>query len=83
MPTSNFQPIRFCDTDWSYKFAYLMPKSADPDQLASSLFAKAGHIWVCLFVLWFYCPVNPMGSCRVWSVYLTTRLLGRLRPLSV
>ena len=23
-----------------------------------------------------------MGSCRAWSVYLTTRLLGRLSPLS-
>ena len=37
---------------------------------------------VCLFVLRFYGPVNPMGSCQVWSVYLTTRLLGRLSPLS-
>ena len=35
-----------------------------------------------LFVLRFYSPVNPMGSCRAWSVYLTTRLLGRLSPLS-
>ena len=31
----------------------------------------------------FYGPVNPMGSCRARSVYLTTRLLGRLSPLSV
>ena len=30
---------------------------------------------VCLFVLRFYSPVNPMGSCRARSVYLTTRLL--------
>ena len=37
---------------------------------------------VCLFVLRFYCPVNPMGSCRARSIYLTTLLLGRLRPLS-
>ena len=37
---------------------------------------------VCLFVLGFYGPVNPMGSYRAWSVYLTTRLLGRLSPLS-
>ena len=37
---------------------------------------------VCLFVLKFYGPVNPMGSCRARSVYLTTRLLGRLSPLS-
>ena len=36
-----------------------------------------------LFVLrFFYGPVNPMGSCRARSVYLTTRLLGRLSPLS-
>ena len=27
-----------------------------------------------LFVLRFYGPVNPMGSCRARSVYLTTRL---------
>ena len=37
---------------------------------------------VCLFVLRFYGPVNPMGSCRARSVYLTTRLLGRLSTLS-
>ena len=35
-----------------------------------------------LFELRFYGPVNPMGSCRARSVYLTTRLLGRLSPLS-
>ena len=35
-----------------------------------------------LFVLRFYGPVNPMGSCRVRSVYLTTPLLGRLSPLN-
>ena len=38
--------------------------------------------YVCLFVLRFYNPVNPMGSCRARSVYLTTHLLGRLSPLS-
>ena len=37
---------------------------------------------MCLFVLRFYGPVNSMGSCRARSVYLTTRLLGRLSPLS-
>ena len=36
---------------------------------------------ICLFVLRFYGPVNPMGSCRA-SIYLTTHLLGRLSPLS-
>ena len=35
-----------------------------------------------LFVLRFYGSVNPMGSCRARSVYLTTRLLGRLSSLS-
>ena len=41
-----------------------------------------GKAWVCLFVLRFYGPISPMGSCRARSVYLTTRLLGRLSPLS-
>ena len=35
-----------------------------------------------LFVLRFYGPVNPTGSCRARSVYLTTRLLGKLSSLS-
>ena len=35
-----------------------------------------------LFVLRFYGPINPMGSCQARSIYLTTRLLGRLSPLS-
>ena len=35
-----------------------------------------------LFVLRFYGPVNPMGSCWAQWVYLTTCLLGRLSPLS-
>ena len=36
-----------------------------------------------IFVLRFYGPVNPMGSCRARSVYLTKRLLGRLSPPAV
>ena len=32
-----------------------------------------------LFVLRFYGPVNPMGSCRARSVYLATLLLNRLK----
>ena len=32
-------------------------------------------------MLRFYGPVNPMGPCGVWSVYLTTHLLGMLSPL--
>ena len=37
---------------------------------------------VSLFVLRFYSPLNPMGSCRAQSVYRTTLYLGRLSPLS-
>ena len=39
-------------------------------------------LYLFVFVLKFYGPVNPMGSCRARSVYLTTHLLGRLSPLS-
>ena len=35
--------------------------------------------FVCVEVLR---PSQPNGSCRARSVYLTTRLLGRLSPLS-
>ena len=45
-------------------------------------FALGACPGVSLFVLMFYGPVNPMGLCRARSVYLTTRLLGRLSPLS-
>ena len=43
---------------------------------------KVHFLTLLLFVLRFYGPVNPMGSCQARSVYLTTRLLGRLCPLS-
>ena len=43
---------------------------------------RANSYCLCLFVLRFYGPVNPMGSCRARSVYLTTRLLGMLSSLS-
>ena len=34
-----------------------------------------GGYYACgAFILFvFYGPVNPMGSCRAWSVYLTTQ----------
>ena len=46
MPTSNFQPVRLLNLDCYYKFAYLIANSADPDQFASLLFARAGYIRV-------------------------------------
>ena len=50
----------------------------------SSYFSSDSFSSSCLllFVLRFYGPVNPMGSSRARSVYLTTSLLGRLSPLS-
>ena len=47
-------------------------------EISSKIFV----ISICLFVLRFYGPVSPMGSCQARSVYLTTGLLGRLSPLS-
>ena len=55
-----------------------------PDVLSVSISYTPADALTCLlilFVLRFYGPVNPMGSCRAWSVYLTS-LLGRLSPLS-
>ena len=31
----------------------------------------------------FYHPVNPLGSCWAWPVYLTTLFLGRLSPMQL
>ena len=67
-----------------------MTNCLDPDEMAS---CKLSHLdlhcigtclytYADLFVLRFYSSVNPMGSCQARSVYLTTRLLGRLNPLS-
>ena len=36
---------------------------------------------VILFVMRFYGPVNQMGPCWAWSVYLTTLSLGKLHSL--
>ena len=50
--------------------------------LSSAQISVKEEFLICLFLLRFYGPVNPVGSCREWSVYLTTLLLGRLSPLS-
>ena len=59
-----------------------------PRKLDTSAVFMAQKTWYVncfhgLFVLRFYGPVNPIGLCRARSGYLTTRLLGRLSPLSV
>ena len=56
------------------KSAYIQPDQGTP------------HIFLVtdpyLFVLRFYGPVNPMGSCRARSVRVNTPLLDKLSPLS-
>ena len=68
-----------------------MGNSVDPDQMPHSVASDLGlHClqgpimsqYLRVFVLRFYGSVNPMGSCRARSVYLTIRLLGGLSPLS-
>ena len=61
---------------------HLPPTSMECLTAKPDLGAEKRIIFMCLFVFRFYGPVNQMGSCRAWSVYLTTRLLGRLSPLS-
>ena len=64
----------------------VLANSVDPDQLASE---EANWPGSALFVIKYVClcwgfmpQLNPIGSCRARSVYLTTRLLGRLSRLS-
>ena len=65
----------------SYMFTIYIHQT-DLGQVSSCLKENCNGRYLCLFVLMFYGPVNPMGSCLVQSVYLTTLLLGRLSPLS-
>ena len=66
------------------------PANPQSDQSLHCPHEEALHLWLSkvwpsedsdLFVLRFYGPVNRMGSCQEWSVYLTTLLLGGLSPL--
>ena len=47
-------------------------------------FLSAFHQWYAFHITFvrFYGPVNPLGSCRVRSVFLTPPVLGMLSPLS-
>ena len=70
---SRWWPSLICDRrDFSYFLAifYLQLTQMLPTKFRVILLRGVG---VGLFVLRFYGPVNPMGSCRAWSVYLTTR----------
>ena len=72
----------------------MFPARRQPAQICQKLqvMCKVGKRYLChtptakvqmiCFVLKFYGPVSPIGSCQARSVYLTTRLLGRLSPLS-
>ena len=85
-PTSDEEVEEVINHDW-VNHKCCLPKNID---VVTYLFVMSDIFFevtkdvfpVCLFVLRFYGPVNPMGSCRARSVYLTTRLLGRLSPLS-
>ena len=68
-----------------FQVQFIAPnKMGNPHKTGSFLISPWKHVvgtdyFVCVG---FYGPVNPMGPCRVQSVYLTTCLLGRLSPLS-
>ena len=66
-------------TAYVERFVHVILRNLGPFALR---IGEKHSVWCILFVLRFYGPVNPMGSCRARSVYLTTRLLGRLSPLS-
>ena len=78
---------RACRTLTSY---HTCPKIWVPILLHAEIFNKCSmsgkpvRYWLDarVYTVGFYGPVNPMGSCRAQSVYLTTHLLGRLSPLS-
>ena len=82
MPTSNFH-IKLLDPSCWYKFTYWITNSADPDQLTSSetnwsgstLFAKAGHIWIQLANDWKKITLsNSLMRCNeCWWVYAYAR----------
>ena len=56
--------------------------STNPDQTPCSVASDLGLLCLLMIVLRFYGPVDPNGLCQARSVYLTTRLLGRLSPQS-
>ena len=68
---------------WHHSWEAGLTPNYDKRHYISKISAEVNkEVSPCLFVLRFYGPVNPMESCRARSVYLTTRLLGRLSPLS-
>ena len=78
--------MEFRQRDWSCKRErnreLITVHTLENLQLEGDLSPIYTYVTGILFVLRFYGPVNPMGSCRARSVYLTTCLLGRLSPLS-
>ena len=80
-PLGFWEGLRFMIVALPGLFSYLFFFSTQFRKI-SLRYKKIGYNINVLFVLRFYGPVNPMGSCRARSVYLTTHLLGRLSPLS-
>ena len=76
--------LAICEVSWIYSIQF---RGYESDTMhgwtdRSKTLCPSTILQIDLFVLRFYGPVNPMGSCRARSVYLITRLLGRLSPLS-
>ena len=59
---------------WDYSASFI-------NKFGKFMLLYIGHFFIFWFVLRFYGPINPMASCRAQSIYLITRLLGRLSPL--
>ena len=77
-----YNQAAFCKENHSREFFKNYFASFERLLYSLSYVTSKKRVAVILFVLMFYCPVNPMGSCRARSVYLTTSLLGRLSPVS-
>ena len=68
---TKIQPYSFLGSGVVFLSVFFLPYMGMVAILFNGLF-------VCVNILR---PSHPMGSCRVWSVYLTILLLGRLSPL--
>ena len=64
-------------------FGYVRPAKIQISLRIRAVWSESSlsAFWVIWFVLRFYGPVNPMGSCRARSVYLTTQSSKRLTSI--
>ena len=67
---------------WDARLKWVKPHKSFMVDNSKAVLLLQFSSFVSLFVLRFYGPVTTMGSCRAWSVYPTSLLLGRLGLLS-